>query len=98
MHTLYICLQSGKRGLCGCPPSPPPPPPPQNIIRENPFTDTLRTGSESPFSIGEGIDGPEKMISNPFLSEPLGGAGQDGQQPLSMWEMQRQQVREGGSE
>ena len=68
--------------------------PPQNIIRENPFTDTLRTGSESPFSIGEGIDGPEKMISNPFLSEPLGGAGQDGQQPLSMWEMQRQQVRE----
>ena len=39
-------------------------------------------------SIGEAIDGPEKMISNPFLSEALGG-GQAGQQ----WEVHRQQVR-----
>jgi hypothetical protein len=38
-------------------------------------------------SIGEAIDGPEKMISNPFLSEALGG-GQAGQQ----WEVHRQQM------
>ena len=42
-------------------------------------------------SIGEAIDGPEKMISNPFLSESLGG-GQASQQ----WEVHRQQVRERG--
>ena len=60
----------------------------QNIIQENPFTDTLRTGSASPtLSIGEAIDGPvEKMISNPFMADP---GGQQAQQ----WEMYRQQVR-----
>ncbi|CAI8039048.1 Carboxyl-terminal PDZ ligand of neuronal nitric oxide synthase protein [Geodia barretti] len=59
----------------------------QNIIQENPFTDTLRTGSASPtLSIGEAIDGPvEKMISNPFMADP---GGQQAQQ----WEMYRQQM------
>ena len=67
----------------------------QNVIQENPFTaDMLRTGSESPaLSIGEAIDGPEKMISNPFLTEQPGG-----EQPPSSWEIYRQQVREGERE
>ena len=65
----------------------------QNIIQENPFTDTLRTGSVSPtLSIGEAIDGPEKMISNPFMSEQTGVRSQAAQQ----WEMYRQQVRGDG--
>ena len=61
----------------------------QNIIQENPFTDTLRTGSASPtLSIGEAIDGPEKMISNPFLPDQAGGP------QAQQWEMYKQQVRE----
>ena len=53
----------------------------------------LRTESESPsLSIGEAIDGPEKMISNPFLTDQPGG-----EQPSS-WDIYKQQVREGESE
>lgn len=64
----------------------------QNVIQENPFTaDMLRTETESPsLSIGEAIDGPEKMISNPFLTEQPGG-----EQPTSSWDIYKQQVREG---
>ena len=62
----------------------------QNIIQENPFTDTLRTGSASPtLSIGEAIDGPaDKMISNPFMADQAAG-----RQQAQQWEMYRRQVR-----
>lgn len=63
----------------------------QNIIQENPFiSGMMRNGRESPaLSIGEAIDGPEKMISNPFLTEQPGA-----EQLSSTWEIHKQQVRE----